>query len=650
MNRKKVLPLCAIATLLGSAALASDPNPSTLLPRWGSRPAEPAAAASDPEPPALLPKWGSPPTEPTAVAPAAAPAASAPPPVAATLAVAAPVAATNATVAQPADPTSPGNAGEPAETGASEADAPDEIQIQREVQAESADLEQVRLAEEKARLGESTAPDDAAARAASRLGLESPLRLRLRDAFGRETGPGSAEPAGRIAGLPEIDHDLRRLQAEYDIPIEVNESVIAYTHFFQAPSVRKHFVKWLGRSSKYIPTFRRIMREQGLPEDTVYLAMIESGFANLATSRAKAVGPWQFIPATGKRMGLRQDFWVDERRDPEKAARAAAKYLKELYRQTGDWRLAWAGYNAGVGKIFKARAKGQLDFWTMARGRVLKSETKGYVPKLMACAIVTKHAEAFGFTKEEIEPERWQEYEEVSVPHATPFSALASAAEVPEKALLDLNPELRRTCTPPRSYSMKLPRGQAEVFARNWPKVSEAAGKLAFAQHRVGRGESLKVIANNYHVDQATIVHMNGLRPGRHIKPGTELVIPLNALARSQGVAFASAERAAAVEKPSRGRKPGPRKAAVLARADAPAPHQAKPLEVEGKLRAKVLVRAGDSLWGIAQKFGVAVDELCRWNGIRNPRRFKLQIGRELVVYARREAASAAPAGTPRPG
>ncbi len=634
MNRTKLLPFCALATLLGSAALASDADSSTLAPDWESRPAEPDA--SDPDPSTLAPKWESPAAEPAAGAPGA-----------------------TTSVTQPADPKdSTGKSVESAEAGASVPNAPDEIEIQREVQAESADLEQVRRAEAGARLGDATVPEDAAGRAASRLGLESPLRLRLRDAFGRETSPGPAEPAGRIAGLPEIDHDLRRLQAEYDIPIEVNESVIAYTHFFQAPLVRPHFVKWLGRSSKYIPMFRRIMREEGLPEDTVYLAMIESGFGNLATSRAKAVGPWQFIPATGKRMGLRQDFWVDERRDPEKATRGAAKYLKELYRQTGDWRLAWAGYNAGVGKIFKARAKGQQDFWAMARGHVLKGETKGYVPKLMGCAIVAKHAEAFGFTKEEVEPERWQEYEEVTIPHATPLSAIASAAEVPEKSLLDLNPELRRTCTPPRSYAIRFPRGQADVFARNWPKVSEAAGKLAFAQHRVGRGESLKVIANNYHVDQATIVHMNGLRPGRHIKPGTELVIPLNALARSQGVAFASAGRAAGVEKSSAARGPGPRKAAVLARAAARAPGQVKLVaadlsrdgsEVPDRLRATVLVRAGDSLWGIAQKFGVAVDELCRWNGIRNPRRFKLQIGHQLVVYARREAGSAL-VGTPRPG
>ena len=528
-----------------------------------------------------------------------------------------------------------------------EADAVDEPAIEEEVRVESDELEQVRAAEEKAHLADRAVPDDPAARAASRLGIESPLRMRLRDAFGREAGPAPGEPGGRIAGLPEIDHDLRRLQAEYDIPIEVNDRVIAYIRFFQGPVVRKHFVKWLGRSSKYIPVFRRILREEGLPEDTVYLAMIESGFANLATSRAKAVGPWQFILPTAKRMGLRQDFWVDERRDPEKAARAAAKYLKELHRQTGDWRLAWAGYNAGVGKIYQAWRRGQQDFWTMTRGRVLRSETKGYVPKLMAAAIITKHPEAFGFRKEEIEPEQWQEYEVVSVPSATPVTAVAQAADVPEKAILDLNPELRRTCTPPRPYDVKLPRGRAETFANNWPVVSESAGKLAFAQHRVRPGESVKAIAKAYHVEAAAMLRMNGLRPGRHVKPGTELVIPLNALARSQGVAFASAERALAVEKPQRARKADRRRTSLASADRVGAPRGA---DAASRTRATVHIRAGDSLWAIAQRFGVAVEELCRWNGIRNPRRFKLQVGRQLVVYRRNAAAVAEQTGAPRAG
>jgi membrane-bound lytic murein transglycosylase D len=340
-------------------------------------------------------------------------------------------------------------------------------------------------------------------------------------------------------------------------------------------------------------------------------------------------------------MGLKQDFWVDERRDPEKAAHAAARYLKELYGQTGDWRLAWAGYNAGVGKIFKARKKGQKDFWEMVRGRVLKSETKGYVPKLMAAAIVTKHPEAFGFGRDEIHPEAWSDYEEVSVARATPLSAIARAAEVEEKSLLDLNPELRRTCTPPRGYTIKIPRGQREAFARNWPAVSEEAGQLAFAQHRVAPGESVKAIAARYKVPLATLSRLNGLKQGRRVKAGTELVIPMNELARTQSVAFASAEPPPAPEKKARSRH------ARVARAE-PAVHQT---DVGGRSRASVAIRAGDTLWSIGQRFGVAVEELCRWNGIHNPRTFKLQVGKQLVVYPRRNvSASAQPRATPAAG
>ena len=176
--------------------------------------------------------------------------------------------------------------------------------------------------------------------------------------------------------------------------------MVSYVRFFQSPQVRPHYVKYLGRGHRYIPRYQQIMREEGVPEDTVFLAMIESGFANYAASRARAVGPWQFIAPTGKLFGLKQDFWVDERRDPEKAARAAARFLKELYQQTGDWRLAWAGYNAGLGTVQRAQARGYPDYWSMASAkgrRALRAETKGYVPKLMAAAIMARHPEAFGF-------------------------------------------------------------------------------------------------------------------------------------------------------------------------------------------------------------------------------------------------------------
>jgi membrane-bound lytic murein transglycosylase D len=521
------------------------------------------------------------------------------------------------------------------------ADAPDDAAIDEKIQEESAALRDVAEAEESAHLGGELAPGDEAAAAAAQLGYESPLRLRLGDAFRREAGaaPDEGEP---IPGLPEIDHDLRRLQAEYDIPIDVNEKVIAYVRFFQNPRMRPHFVRWLSRSHRYIPRYREILREEGLPEDTVYLAMIESGFANLAASKAKAVGPWQFIGATGRRFGLDQDFWLDERRDPEKAARAAARYLKELHGQTGDWRLAWAGYNAGVGKIYKARRKGQQDFWEMTRGRVLKNETKGYVPKLMAAAIVAKHAEAFGFGRDEVVPEAWTDYEEVVVERATELSFLAEAAEVPEKALLDLNPELRRTCTPPRPYALKIPRGQREVFARNWPSLSERAARTGIARHKVIKGETLTAIASAYGVAPTTIARVNGLKPGRRVKPGTVVVVPLGALARRDAEALAA--RAPKWKEPAPERAKAPKVRGKAARRTLVA--SASPTREErAATTEKVRVRPGDTLTSIARRFGVRIEELARWNGIRDARRHKLQAGRQLVVKPR---ASAGP--TPRPG
>ncbi len=527
----------------------------------------------------------------------------------------------------------------PSDVAPEVADAGDAPDVEKELEAQSAEIDEVRLAEENAALVPLPHPEDGAAREAVRLGSESPLRQRIDGALSRDTAPMPEEDAGSIALLPEIGHDLRRLQAEYDIPIDVNEAVVAYVRFFQTPVVRKHFVKWLGRLPRYQERYRAILREAGLPEDTIFLAMIESGFANLAYSRAKAAGPWQFIPSTGKRMGLAQDFWVDERRDPEKSARAASAYLKALYREFGDWRLAWAGYNAGEGKIGKAKKKGQLDFWTMARGKILKRETKGYVPKLMAAAILSKHPEAFGFRKEEIEAERWTEYERVNVPHAVELEAVARAAELSTKDLHELNPELRRSCTPPRGYAVKLPLGSAEVFEKNWPSIGPTAS-LGFAHHTLVKGEGVAAVAAAYGVPSATILQMNGLKAGKRVKPGTELVIPLTAMARRSGAPASEAVARARIgelqKKDPKLVEKEPAPSRPVARASSPRPSSA---DLNG--RSTVLVQPGDSLWGIAQRLGVGLQDLCDWNGIKNPKRHKLQIGKELVVQPRPVQAAA---------
>jgi membrane-bound lytic murein transglycosylase D len=491
-------------------------------------------------------------------------------------------------------------AGDPPETG------PQATQID----AASAELEAMRAAERAAHLQEVPGLESRAAEAAEGMGLGSPLRDRLEEALSRDVTAPQAESADRIALLPEVDHGLEKLRAEYDIPIDVNEAVASYVRFFQLPLVRPHYVKYLGRGHRYIPRYQQIMREEGVPEDTVFLAMIESGFANYATSRAKAVGPWQFIAPTGRLFGLQQDFWVDERRDPEKSARAAARFLKQLYRETGDWRLAWAGYNAGLGTVRRAQARGYPDYWSMAAAkgrRALRAETKGYVPKLMAAAIIARHPEAFGFRPEEIEPERWPDVEEVTIPDAAPLVLIAAAAGVGEAELVDLNPELRRAITPPRPYQLKIPAAAAATFAANWPTMRSKVRVAVFEGHVVRRGETLSGIASRYGVSLEGILALNpGLKP-RALRPGTELVIPrLASQARAQAARPAPAPPAAADS-------------------------------VAGETRAGVWkVKPGDTLWSISRNTGLPLGELCRLNGIGNPRQHTLQVGATLVVGSTR--------------
>lgn len=473
----------------------------------------------------------------------------------------------------------------------------DDPGVKEEVEAESRELEEIEAAAEAAGVGE----------------LAGPAAV-----------DGHAGDADRIPLLPELDHGLERLRAEYDIPIDVNEDVARWVRFFQSPRMRPHFVKWLSRYHRYEARYRAILREHGLPEDTVFLAMIESGFANFAYSRARASGPWQFIASTGRMFGLKQDFWVDERRDPEKSAHAAARYLKLLRDQTGDWRLAWAGYNAGVGRIFRAQKKGVNDFWEMTEGRHLRKETKGYVPKLMAAAIVTKHHEAFGFADDEIERLAWIETEEVELRESVLLDVVARAAGVDKRELMELNPQLRRAVTPPRPFTLKLPKGAGATFAENWPAL-EGKARAHFAGHVVRRGDTLSAIALRFGTQVEGIMQLNGLTSARRLRVGQELLIPVP---RGRRVTEGEPPEPA---RPS-GIAAGPTAAgAKLAGTPImdPAGWRPAPAPIKG---ARHVVQDGDTLWSISQRIGVDLDTLCRWNNIRNPRRHTLRIGTELVV------------------
>jgi hypothetical protein len=190
---------------------------------------------------------------------------------------------------------------------------------------------------------------------------------------------------------------------KFDIPITVNSAVEQWIDYFSGKG-RPHFERYLERSKYFIPYIQPILRENKMPEDLVYLAMIESGFNNLARSHAKAVGPWQFMSFTGKKYGLMVNWWVDERRDIQKSTMAAIGYLRDLRSMFGSWEVAAAAYNAGEGKLSRAIQRyGSADFWVLARGRYLKSETRNYVPKMIAAALIAKNREQFGFPPAEEE-------------------------------------------------------------------------------------------------------------------------------------------------------------------------------------------------------------------------------------------------------
>ncbi len=327
--------------------------------------------------------------------------------------------------------------------------------------------------------------------------------------------------------LEAILEDGRKKEPDFDIPIVINARVEQFIQIFQT-TLRERFVTWLARSGRYIPFMKKLLKEQGLPEDLVYIALIESGFNPYAYSRSKAVGPWQFIYLTGKRYGLKVNWWVDERRDPEKSTIAAAKYLKDLYETFACWYLAAAGYNAGEYKIVKAIKRYRTeDFWTLTKVRYLKRETKDYVPLMIAAALVAKDPEKYGFT--DVEYQKPLRYEKVRVPELTGLSVVANACEVSLEEIKDLNPGLRRGVTPPNEndYEIKIPFGRKDLFEITF-QILQAYEKFEFKTHLVKKGETLKGIAKLYRVDLEPLHELNHLTKTTPISKGTILSIPIS--------------------------------------------------------------------------------------------------------------------------
>lgn len=429
---------------------------------------------------------------------------------------------------------------------------------------------------------------------------------------GQEPDSSPESPADTTVGATpqEVESEVREMfgpegmaeaeseEATWDIPITMNEAVERWLEYFQTDG-RRNFSIYLSRSGRYEPMMRAVFRDSRLPEDLVYLSLIESGFSPRAYSRAHAVGLWQFIRSTGGLYGLRVSYWVDERRDPILATKAAAAHLKDLYEEFGSWYLAAAAYNGGATRVRRGIARtGSDDFWTLADRRYLRRETRNYVPKLIAAALIAKQPEHFGFI--DIPQSEPLAYDVVRVPDATSLEVIAEAAGVPESDVAELNPQVLRGVTPPgERYSVRVPAGSGQTFAANYATIPPG-DRVRWVAHTVRRGETLSRIARIYGVSVSAIRAANNYVNPRRLRIGQRLVIPR------------------AGKLPTR-----------LAAARTSSTRRVEPQRPDGRY-ITYRVQRGDTLWAIARRYDVTARQLMQWNGLRTTRIYP---GDEVRVY-----------------
>jgi membrane-bound lytic murein transglycosylase D len=284
--------------------------------------------------------------------------------------------------------------------------------------------------------------------------------------------------------------------------------------------------KRLSRSGRYLRTIADILAEEDLPYELAYLPLIESGFDNRAYSKRNAAGPWQIIPSTARRLGLRIDWWVDERLDPVKSTRAAAKYLKYLYERFRSWNLALAAYNAGEGRVGRAVSRaGEYDFWKIRKSGLLASETSNYIPSYIAATAIALHPENFGISR--IDYMKPYDFEEVIIDHPMDLDVVARLAGTEARLIRELNPELRRWCTPPNvsRYALRLPKGTKARFIKNMKMSGDKTQHVRF--YRVRPGDTVAGIAQRIGASVRKIIEMNGLGRKAMIFAGEKILVPI---------------------------------------------------------------------------------------------------------------------------
>jgi membrane-bound lytic murein transglycosylase D len=392
----------------------------------------------------------------------------------------------------------------------------------------------------------------------------------------------------------------------WDIDVETYNSharVQYYLDFFQT-TARERMGVWLTRMPRYEPMIRAKLKEHGVPEDMVYLALIESGYSNTAVSRSRATGMWQFMKGTGKLYGLRVDSWVDERRDPFRATDAAARHLADLRDRFGSMYLAAAAYNAGAGKVGRGLKRladdeeeednPDADFFRLYDTRFLRRETKDYVPKLIAAALIAKQPEKYGFPR--VEGIESFTYDSILVPDATGLDVLARLADTTTTALRELNPQYVRGVTPPRTPSMvRLPPGSGDAVSAAYATLP-AKERITSVEHVVTRGQTLGGIARIYGVSSKAIAAANPGLKTKSLRTGSRIIVP------TSGARLPTSEPTTTVAGATR--------------------------SADGTYR----VRSGESLWSVGQKYGVSVQQLREWNGLSATE--GLKVGQRIRVSA----------------
>jgi membrane-bound lytic murein transglycosylase D len=406
------------------------------------------------------------------------------------------------------------------------------------------------------------------------------------------------------ATVENVQLDLQ--ETSHDLPIPLNQRVLRYVELFQG-RLREFLTEGLQRGTQYLPMIQSVFRAEGLPLDLAYVPLIESAFKPTALSRAKAKGVWQFMSGTGLENGLKHDWYIDERSDPEKATVAAAKYFKTLFKMFDDWHLAMASYNGGPGRVQRAvKRSGVTDFWRLTESsRFLPRETRDYVPMILAAVIIAKNPIKYGF---EVAPLALPAVESVAVPPAVDLRRIAEWAGVSADDIQRLNPELRRWTTPIRGeqYELSVPEGTADVI-RTRLADSNPETLNALQWHIVKRGETLTTVARRHKVSRTDLAEANYLKTTTTLQAGQKLLIP---------------------------RMPS---AALLARAAAGAPVQAALTDANEAIFADApveetvvhRVKSGETLYSIAKKYQTSIEKLKALNHLATN---ALKAGARLVI------------------